>query len=190
VPLSLRLGVVLWLAVVSVSAGGCKQDDGPRAGTITDANHGDVPPRQVVTEIPDGFFERDAGDAAPLTIGTLPIKPTDGGRPDTRPPGPTDAGGGDAGAGGSCNLVQQNCGAGLGCYPAGGSNGGGSCLPEGGFPEYQLCQQHDECIRGHLCAPAFDAKQCLRVCDTGGPPCPEKRPCRAYPGSSVGVCEP
>jgi hypothetical protein len=191
VPLSLRLGVVSWLVMVvaSLFPAGCKRDDGPPPTTITDASH-DLPPRQVVSEIPDGFFERDAADAAPLSIGTTPITPSDGGAkdPDMKPPGSTDAGG--DGPGGSCNLVQQNCSAGRGCYPAGGSNGNGACLPEGGFPEHMLCQEHSQCRRGYLCANAFDAQLCLPICEGGGPPCPDQRVCRVYPGSTIGTCSP
>src|SRR4029453_9242534 len=96
----------------------------------------------------------------------------------------------DTGPGGSCSLVLQNCGAQRGCYPAGSGSGAGSCLPEGGFVEYMVCQEHSDCVRGHLCANAFGGQQCLRICDTVALPCPDRRTCRAYPGSTVGTCSP
>jgi hypothetical protein len=171
---------------------GCKRDEGrePNVNAIADANYGDVPPRQVITDIPDGFFERDAPDAASTNVGATPISPTDAGpRADMLPPTTGDAAG-EVGPDGSCSLVQQNCGGQRGCYPAGSGGGAGRCLPEGGFQEYMICQEHSECVRGHLCGEAFGAQQCLRICDTAALGCPAGRVCRAYPGTTIGTCSP
>jgi hypothetical protein len=169
----------------------CRADPPLESIDPTDAGHGGAPGRNVVSP-PDGFYWDGAStDGSTPGMGTPPIGGGSGGsggsidrdargadRPVDRPPP-------------GCDLVAQNCGSGLGCYP--GRSGYGVCTQAGSLGEDSGCAEHDMCFPGLLCADVLGggSKLCARICTTtGGTPCPTGRTCQPYPGSTFGYCVP
>ena len=175
-------------------AGACsdKKDPDP-SGAISDASYDAPPGRHVVEDVPDGFFNpRDATEVPPVMTGS-PGVGGDGSVPlDTA--GAVDVpreASAEGGAASGCDLLRQECGGGLGCYPTG--DGRAACRVAGGLPENADCVQHEDCLPDLLCASGFvgTGLQCLRRCDPrNGAGCPGMRGCRPYSGSAVGTCAP
>lgn len=126
--------------------------------------------------------------------GPIVVANPDGG---TSKPGDGATGGGaDAGAvqdtagpgvdGGNCTLLMQNCGAGLGCYPAAG--GLARCQrAEPGSPEGAQCFEANNCAPGLTCVNSL----CTSLCSTMQVNCPSGVRCVPYPGyDGVGYCLP
>ncbi len=168
----------------------CREDPPPGVAP-TDAGYAGAPGRDVVSP-PDGYYFDVPGLEGGPSGGSNPIGGGTGGRDggSVRDGRTADRASADRPAIG-CNLVTQNCGAGLGCYP--GSAGYGVCTQAGSLGEDTPCAEHDNCAPGNLCVDVFGggSKLCERVCaSTATQPCPAGRVCQTFPGSTTGYCTP
>ncbi len=183
------LGVIALLALAAT----CKQEssDRPDPGIVSDGGFAGAPGRNVIGDLPDGFFADVRYGDGPNPIGPHPIGGGSGGadgggsvRDAARTP--------DRPVTGGCNLLRQDCPEGQGCYPA--STGGGAvCRPAGALTDHASCIEHDICAPGYLCVEAFGAggaRQCEKICDPTATYACAGAGCQMYGSGPAGTCRP
>ena len=177
-------------ACLALLGAGCKDEEPKPIPGLGDANFGDVPTREVTSNLPDGLDNfADALEGGTGT-GSQPIGGGDA-QVDRLPPRPDAAAAVDAPGGSGCSLLRQDCMGARGCYP--GAGGAGACSPAGGFVEGTPCEQHPDCAPGLVCVEVFagGGRLCEPICDPSVPvPCGDNRTCRVLAASAVGACQP
>jgi hypothetical protein len=119
---------------------------------------------------------RDGGDSG-VADGALPPR-------DSAPPGPI-----RCPLPTGCDVVEQTCGDGMGCYFVEGA--AAQCLFAGGAGEGLQCSAVDDCAPGSTCLlDAAGAGRCHRYCcpEAGG--CAAGAECARVAGVSFGICTP
>jgi hypothetical protein len=163
----------------------------PDPGIVTDGGFAGAPGRNVIEDLPDGFFnDSPVGDAA-SPIGSRPIG--GGGSGGSDGPSRRDAARTpDRPATSGCNLLRQDCELGKGCYPATSGNTG-VCQNTGDQPEGANCFEHADCAPSYICVEGFGAggsRQCMKICDPMATYACAGSGCQVYGTSAIGFCRP
>jgi hypothetical protein len=186
--------VILGLVALGALGSSCKiyKNEGENLPPGYDAlTYEAAPPRQVVDDgglvAPGGSGGSggggNGGSGGAGGSGGSPVKADAAvARDAEQPPGLPDAG---REAGGTCNLLMQDCGPNLGCYP--GAAGVGRCASTDlGTPAGGQCFEPTNCAAGLTCADAI----CASLCDLAQPTCPGGARCVSLGATGVGFCTP
>jgi hypothetical protein len=187
------LGVIALLALAAT----CKEEPSrPDPGIVSDGGFAGAPGRNVIPDLPDGFFtDTAATDGSANPIGTHPIGGGGGGSGGSRDGGsrtPDAASTPDRPSTSGCNLIRQDCPENQGCYP-GSSGTGGVCRPAGSLIDHASCFDHEVCAPGYLCVEAFGAgssRQCEKICDPNATYACAGAGCQIYGSGPAGTCRP
>jgi len=185
------LGLIALLAAVAT----CKEEPArPEPSTSSDGGYAGAPGRNVIGDLPDGFYNDGPVADGGSPIGTRPIGGGGGGTG-----GRADGGGARADAArtsdrpatSGCSLLLQDCGDGKGCYPSSGSMA--TCRVGGSLIDHASCVDHEICAPGYLCVEALGAggpRQCERICDPQATYACAGAGCMVYGTGPAGFCRP
>ncbi|MDH5672578.1 MAG: hypothetical protein OEZ06_10545 [Myxococcales bacterium] len=91
-----------------------------------------------------------------------------------------------------CDLLGDDCGDGLGCYPLAIDPPCMACLPAGQATAGDSCGFANDCASGSVCVGVDAQARCMQTCDLAAPNCETDETCRTVEGApygdGVGLC--